>query len=84
MARTGLTDIPSTPPKRRRRWPRFAFVGALGIVAVLTHGAVAAIAALWAMIAFIGACIHALRSEDAESVEHSKRTTLGGWFGGGF
>jgi hypothetical protein len=81
---TAPPDVSIPPPKRRRRWPRFALVAVLGIVALTTHGAVAAASALAAMIGFIGACIHALGSEDPDTVEHNKRTNLSGWFGGGF
>jgi hypothetical protein len=84
MSQTGLTDVPPPRPKRRRRrWVPFALAAALGIGAVAFDGAVAAAAALAAMLAFVGACTHALRDEDPDSVAHSQRSTLGGWFGGG-
>jgi hypothetical protein len=67
---------------RRRRSVVFALPAILGILAVFVlDGVVAGIAALAAMLAFIGACIHAFRGPGAES---AARTGLGGWIGGWF
>ncbi len=72
-------------PKRRRVWIGFAVFAALGILALFVlDGALAGIASLAAMLAFIGACIYALRGEDADTRKHGDRTGLAGWIGGWF
>ena len=72
-------------PKRRRVWIGFAFFAVLGILALFVlDGALAGVASLAAMLAFIGACIYALRGEDADSRKDSDRTGIAGWIGGWF
>jgi hypothetical protein len=72
-------------PKRRRVWIGFAFFAVLGILALFVlDGALAGVASLAAMLAFIGACIYALRGEDADTRKDSDRTGIAGWIGGWF
>jgi hypothetical protein len=71
----------------RRHHPRLGFVipAVLAILAVVVlHGPAAGVAALGAMLSFIGACMYALRSQDADAIERGQRTALGGWVGGWF
>lgn len=71
--------------KRRRPWLGFAPAVLLGVLAgFVVHGPVAGVLALATMLAFIGACIHALRDEDPEAVARGHRVGLGGWVGGWF
>ena len=73
------------------RWQRHRVRLAFGLFAVLAilalfvlRGAVGGITAFAAMLVFIGACIAALRNQDAEARRRSDRTGLAGWFGGWF
>jgi hypothetical protein len=72
-------------PKRRHAWVGFALFGVLAVLGMFVLGGIAAgVASFAAMMAFIGACIYALRGEDPESVAHNNRTGVRGWFGGWF
>jgi hypothetical protein len=72
-------------PQRRRAWMGFALFVALAILGLFVFdGTLAGVALLLAMLAFIGACIYALRGEDPDSVAHNQRSGLAGWFGGYF
>jgi hypothetical protein len=72
-------------PKRRRPWVGFALFALLAILGLFVlHGPAAGITALAALLAFIGACMYALRGQDADTVNHNERTGLTGWFGGWF
>ena len=73
------------PLRRRHAWVGFAISFALGIVGLLVfHGAAGGIICLVAMLSFIGACIYAVRGEDADAVTRSDRVGLAGWIGGWF
>jgi hypothetical protein len=73
------------PPKRRHAWLGFALFAVLGILGLFVlHGTAAGGTSLAAMLVFIGACIYALRGQDADTVERSQRSGLRGWFGGWF
>jgi hypothetical protein len=73
------------PRKHRPRWIGFAVFGVLAILGLFVlHGIAAGATCLAAMIVFVLACIHALRSEDPDTVAHDDRTGLSGWFGGWF
>jgi hypothetical protein len=73
------------PPKRRRAWLGFALFTALAVLGLFVlDGALAGVTLFVAMLAFIGACITALRGEDPDAVSHSDRTGLAGWIGGWF
>jgi hypothetical protein len=75
-----MTPSTTSRPARRRRWVGFALPAALFVLAVFVlHGPAAGVAALATMLAFIGACIHALRGEETDD-----RVALGGWVGGWF
>jgi len=72
-------------PERRRVWIGFAFFAVLGILALFVlDGALAGVASLAAMLVFIGACIYALRGEDADTRKDGDRTGIAGWIGGWF
>lgn len=72
-------------PKRRHAWVGFAIALLLAILGLFVLGGIASGATLFAaMLAFIGACIYALRGEDAESRAKADRAGLSGWFGGWF
>jgi hypothetical protein len=63
----------------------FAFCAVLAILGLFVLDGAAAGATLFvAMLAFIGACISALRGEDPDAVAHNQRTGHSGWFGGWF
>lgn len=63
----------------------FALSAVCAIVGLLVlHGAAAGVALLGTMLVFIGACIYALRGEDADTIAKNDRTGLAGWFGGWF
>ena len=67
--------------KRQHPWLGFdpcLVLAALGFV--LLDGPAAGVVSLLAVLAFLGACIHALRGADPESVRQSERTNLTGWF----
>jgi hypothetical protein len=73
------------PPKRRHAWRGFALCAVLSILGLFVIGGAAAGAVLLvAMLVFIGACIYALRGQDAETRARSDRTGVAGWFGGWF
>ena len=73
------------PPRRRRAWLGFVLTAALGLVSVLVlHGAAAGVGSLLALLAFIAACMYALRGRDADSMERTERAGLRGWAGGWF
>jgi hypothetical protein len=72
-------------PRRRRAWIGFALAAAIAIAGLFViQGPLAGVATLVAMLAFIGACIHALSGEDPEVRERSDRVGLAGWIGGWF
>jgi hypothetical protein len=72
-------------PRKRRRWVGFALSGTFSVLAVLVlHGPLAGVAALAAMLTFIGACMFALRGQDPDMLATGDRTALGGWVGGWF
>jgi hypothetical protein len=72
-------------PKRRRVRMPFVLVALLAVLALFVlRGAAAGVAALAAMLAFILACIDALRRQDGDVRRRSDRTGLAGWFGGWF
>ena len=57
----------------------------LGILGwFVLDGALAGVASLAALLAFIGACIYALRGEDPDTRRQGDRTGLAGWIGGWF
>ena len=63
----------------------FAVSAACAVVGLLVlHGAAAGVELLGTMLVFVGACIYALRGEDADTIAKSDRTGLAGWFGGWF
>jgi hypothetical protein len=71
--------------KRRRAWVGFALCAALAILGVFVlHGAASGATLLVTMLAFVGACIYALRGQDPDTMAHDERTGLAGWFGGWF
>jgi hypothetical protein len=60
----------------------FALCALLVILGLFVLGGAAGGATLFvAMLAFIGACIYALRGEDPDAVAHNQRTGHAGWFG---
>jgi hypothetical protein len=63
----------------------FALTAALGLVSVFAlDGAAAGVTSFFTMLAFIGACIYALRGQDPDTVGRNRRAGLGGWIGGWF
>jgi hypothetical protein len=63
----------------------FALFAVLSILSLFVlHGIASGVVSLAAMVAFIGACIYALRGEDAGTRARSDRTGMAGWFGGWF
>jgi hypothetical protein len=61
----------------------FGFVAALAVLGLFVlSGAAAGVVLLFALLAFIGACMYALRGNDADAVARSNRTGFTGWFGG--
>ena len=72
-------------PKRPRSWIGFAVFAVLAILGLFVlSGPAAGVASLAALLAFIFACMQALRRQDPGSVSHNERTGLTGWFGGWF
>jgi hypothetical protein len=72
-------------PKHRQAWLGFALCALLSILSLFVlHGVASGIVSLATMLVFIGACIYALRGEDAETRARSDRTGMAGWFGGWF
>jgi hypothetical protein len=72
-------------PRRRHAWVGFALFGVLAVLGlVILDGSAAGITSLAAMLVFVGACVYALRGQDADAVRASQRTGLRGWFGGWF
>jgi hypothetical protein len=70
-------------PRRRHPRVRFAAVAALAALGLFVlDGALAGVVMLLAMLGFIGACIYALRGQDAETMRSADRTGLSGWIGG--
>jgi hypothetical protein len=70
-------------PKRRRPWVGFAVFTVLAVLGLFVlHGPAAGVALLAALLAFILACMSALRRQDPATVSHNERTGLTGWFGG--
>ena len=70
-------------PKRRRPWVGFAIFAVLAIAGLFVlHGPAAGVVLLAALLAFIFACMYALRRQDPDTVSRSDRTGLSGWFGG--
>jgi amino acid transporter len=70
-------------PKRRRPWVGFTVFAVLAILGLFVlDGAAAGVASLAALLAFIFACMHALRRQDPDTLSHNERTGLSGWFGG--
>ena len=75
-----MTPTNPSRPARRRRWVGFMLPAVLFALAVFVlHGPIAGVAALAAMITFIGACINVLRGEKTDD-----GAALGGWVGGWF
>jgi hypothetical protein len=73
------------PPKRRHAWLGFALCAVLSILSLFVlHGIASGAVSLAAMVVFIGACIYALRGEDADTRARSDRTGMAGWLGGWF
>jgi hypothetical protein len=63
----------------------FALFAALAILGLFVlHGTAGGATLLVAMLAFIGACIYALRGEDPDAIAHNQRSGFAGWFGGWF
>jgi hypothetical protein len=73
--------------RRARRHPGIAFA-ACGVLAILgvfvLHGTASGIVLLVTMIAFVGACVLALRGTDPDDAAQNTRAGLTGWFGGWF
>jgi hypothetical protein len=70
------------PPKRRRPWIGFAVSAALAIAGLfVVHGAPAGAVLFAAFLAFLIACIHALRGYGRDAALDTKRTGVIGWFG---
>jgi uncharacterized membrane protein HdeD (DUF308 family) len=71
-------------PKQRHAWPGFVIFGVLAILGLFVlHGPAAGVTSLAALIAFILACIYALRSRNEPgTVAQTQRTGFTGWFGG--
>jgi hypothetical protein len=86
--RSATEDLPAAGPARprkRRRWVGFALSGVLFVLAVFVlHGAIAGMAALASMLAFITACLLALRGAEPAGLAAGDRTAIGGWVGGWF
>jgi hypothetical protein len=72
------------PPRHRHAWVGFALFAVLAILGLVIDGSAAGVTSLAAMLVFVGACIYALRGQDAAAVKGSQRTGLRGWFGGWF
>jgi hypothetical protein len=73
------------PAKRRHAWLGFAFCAVLSILSLFVlHGIASGALSLATMVVFIGACIYALRGEDADTRARGDRTGMAGWFGGWF
>lgn len=73
------------PPKRRHAWVGFTLFAILGALALFVlHGTASGITSLAAILVFIGACMYALRGQDADAVDRSEQSGLRGWFGGWF
>ena len=71
--------------KRRRATAWFALFAILATLSIFVlHGPASGMAALAAMLVFIGACMSALRSHDDEARANSDRTGVAGWIGGWF
>jgi hypothetical protein len=71
------------PSRRRHAWVGFAVCAILAILGLFVLDGVAAGATLLVtMLAFVGACIYALRDEDPDAAANTQRTGLIGWFGG--
>ena len=69
-------------PKPRRARVGLALCAVVSILALFVlHGAAAGVAALIAMLVFIGTCIYVLGGEDADTRRRSDRTGLAGWLG---
>jgi predicted membrane channel-forming protein YqfA (hemolysin III family) len=72
-------------PKRRHAWLGFALFAVLGILGLFVlDGTAAGVTSLAAILVFIGACIYALRGQDADVAAASQRSGLRGWLGGWF
>ena len=70
-------------PRRRHPGAGFAAVAVLAALGLFVlDGALAGIVTLAAMLGFIGACIYALKGQDAETRKSADRTGLSGWIGG--
>jgi hypothetical protein len=70
-------------PRKRRPWIGFAIVAALAMLGLFVlNGAAAGVVLLFALLAFIGACMYALRGHEPDAVARSDRTGFTGWFGG--
>lgn len=82
-----MTQHPDTtapaPPRRRHPGAGFAAAAVLAVLGLFVlGGALAGMVTLAAMLGFIGACIYALRGQDAETRKSADRTGLSGWVGG--
>jgi hypothetical protein len=72
-------------PKRRHAWVGFAIVAVLAFLGLFVLGGIASGVSLFvALLAFIFACIYALRGVNADTVAHDDKTASAGWFGGWF
>jgi uncharacterized membrane protein HdeD (DUF308 family) len=68
---------------KRRAWVGFVAFAVLAVLGLFVlHGPAAGIASLAALLAFIFACMYALRGQNPETVSHDERTGFTGWFGG--
>jgi hypothetical protein len=73
------------PPRRRRAWLGFALTAVLGLVSLFVlHGVAGGVTSLFAMLAFIGACIYALRGQDQDTIGRNQRAGVRGFIGGWF
>jgi hypothetical protein len=71
------------PARRRHPVVGFALFAALAVLGLFVlDGAVAGFVLLVALLAFIGACMYALRGHGDDAVERGSRSGLTGWFGG--
>jgi hypothetical protein len=72
-------------PRRRHAWLGFALTAALGVLALFVlHGIAGGVAALLTLLAFIFACMYALRGQDPDVSATGRRVGLRGWIGGWF
>jgi hypothetical protein len=71
------------PRRRRRAWVGFLVFAILAIAGLfVVHGAASGAVLLAAFLAFLLACIYALRGQSRDSVAQTQRTGFTGWIGG--